>query len=46
MDIVQLVNQFGNAFEVFQGGQSLLAGIRLVNIEGSAPSSSVYPVAS
>jgi len=44
VDVIQLVNQFSNVLQVFQSSQSLLVGIRLIDIEGSSPGPGVYSV--
>ncbi len=44
MDVIQSIDQPGNAFQVIQGGQLLLISVRVIYIECRPPSSSVYPI--
>jgi hypothetical protein len=44
VDIIQTVNQFSDILQVFQSGRSLLASVRLIDIESSSPRPCVYSV--
>jgi hypothetical protein len=45
VDIVQLIDESGNTLEVIQGGLTLLAGVRLVDVEGGSAGPGVNAVA-
>ncbi|MBA7709647.1 hypothetical protein ES703_118569 [subsurface metagenome] len=44
MNVIQLVNQFGNALQVIQISRSLLPRVWVIDIEGGTTGSGAYPL--